>query len=119
MTDGNYINIGGVKFNKNDIKSSEKIQKDGFQLISVFMKDGTKVVFPNQSAKNESAITQNEIIKHHSSGFKISMDGNIEPAIGTPGGIEIGGYDEKTGEYETEFYRMKGAEITGTDKQDS
>ena len=34
MTDNNSINIGGVKFNKNDVAKSEVIKQDGKVFIS-------------------------------------------------------------------------------------
>ena len=58
MADSNSINIGGVKFNKADIKSAGTVEREGKTLNSVFLKDGTQVVFPNQSEKNESSVEQ-------------------------------------------------------------
>ena len=51
MADNNNINIGGVKFNKTDVVKSEVVKKDGKELNSVFLRDGTKMVYPNQAEK--------------------------------------------------------------------
>ena len=48
MLDNNNINIGGVRFNKDDVQKSEVIKKDGKEMNSVFLNDGTQVVYPNQ-----------------------------------------------------------------------
>ena len=50
MIDNNNINIGGVRFNKNDVQKSEIIKQDGKEMNSVFLNDGTQVVYPNQKA---------------------------------------------------------------------
>ena len=56
MLDNNSINIGGVRFNKNDVQKSEVIKQDGKEMNSVFLNDGTQVVYPNQKAENELLI---------------------------------------------------------------
>lgn len=92
MTDSNSINIGGVKFNKNDVAKSEVIkQEDGVLKNSVFLKDGTHIVYPNQSAKNES------LISIHSN----DDSGNPENK-----------------EFTVDFYRISNAEIIGTERKD-
>ena len=53
------VKIGGVTFNKADVKSSEVIVKDGKKINSVFLQDGTHVEFPTQSADNKSSVSQN------------------------------------------------------------
>ena len=58
MADGNTIKIGGVQFNKADIKSSEVIVKDGKKVNSVFLQDGTHIEFPTQSENNQSSVSQ-------------------------------------------------------------
>ena len=52
------VKIGGVTFNKADVKSSEVIVKDGKKINSVFLQDGTHVEFPTQSENNQSSVSQ-------------------------------------------------------------
>ena len=47
MTDSNNINIGGVRFNKQDVAKVETIKQNGKVMNSVFLRDGTHMVFPN------------------------------------------------------------------------
>lgn len=44
MLDNNSINIGGVRFNKNDVQKSEVIKQDGKEMNSVFLNDGTSCI---------------------------------------------------------------------------
>ena len=97
MPDNNNINIGGVRFNKQDVQKSEVIKQDGKELNSVFLNNGTKVVYPNQADKNESFVE----IKTHSS--------QVTNKYGTVH------HTSKS----TDFYRLNGAEVTGTDKSDT
>ena len=61
------VKIGGVTFNKADVKSSEVIVKDGKKINSVFLQDGTHVEFPNQSANNKSSVSQQNSIYNQAS----------------------------------------------------
>ena len=108
------IIIGGVSFNKADIKSSEKIQKDGKTLNSVFLNDGTHVVFPNQSEGNQSTISQKNLVTSQPTiGYGLSWQNDYEigPYIKQE---DIEHPDKKV----TTFERLSGAEITGTDAED-
>lgn len=92
MTDSNSVNIGGVRFNKNDVVKSEVIKQEGeVPKNSVFLRDGTQIVFPNQSAKNESLI---------------SIHANDDS--GNP----------ENKEFTVDFYRISNAEIIGTERKD-
>ena len=114
MPDNNTIKIGGVQFNKADVKSSEVIVKDGKKVNSVFLQDGTHVEFPTQSEGNQSSITQGNRV-YSKPTYKY-------------------GYNIKTGEHDyhltyetkedsskkvTSFNRMTGAKITGTENEDT
>lgn len=116
MPSNKTVKIGGVTFNKADVKLSKVIKKDGKTINSVFLKDGTHIEFPNQAADNRSRVDQ----LNASSG---SSDFTYEY-----------GYNWESGEYEqhwtthsrkddptekiTLFKRMRGAKITGTEKRD-
>ena len=41
MADNNSINIGGVRFNQQDVKKSEVVKQGDKQMNSVFLNDGT------------------------------------------------------------------------------
>ncbi len=113
MADGNTIKIGGVKFNKADVKSSEVIVKDGKKINSVFLKDGTHVEFPNQSENNKSSVSQSNSA-HYEPGAHVGfnpMTGNVGPHISLD-------KVEDTSVKVTSFNRMTGAKITGTENED-
>lgn len=120
MSEPNRISIGGVSFNKNDVKTSEVIKQDGKEMNSVFLRDGTHLVFPNQAGKNESYVQMTDKVKHKDgpvgyslSDDKIGINYGVDPTM-----IDISGKDVKTGDVSIGFYRMKGAQISGTDKAD-
>lgn len=108
------IKIGGVTFDKVDVKSSETILKDGKKINSVFLQDGTHIEFPNQAAKNQSSISQeNYKTSDFSYGFGYNMrSGEFEPHLSTT-------TKEDPSRKVTNFNRMSGAKITGTEKEDS
>lgn len=120
MTDNNSISIGGVKFNKNDVAKSEVIKKDGKELNSVFLRDGTKMVYPNQSEKNESIVSMTDKTRTEKSPFGYSVtEGEFVVDYGyDPTVININKKEVKTGDVSVDFYRVNGAEITGTKKED-
>ena len=60
MADNNTIKIGGVSYNKETVKSSEVIVKDGKKVNSVFLKDGTHIEYPTQSENNKSTVSQSD-----------------------------------------------------------
>ncbi len=95
----NDINIGGVNFRKDDVKSSEVISSEGKQLNSVFLNDGTHIVYPDQDASKNSTVTQY----------------NLSDVFGSN---QNGDYYYK-GLKGTDFERISGAEITGTDARDT
>lgn len=116
MADSNSINIGGVKFNKADIKSAGTVEREGKTLNSVFLKDGTQVVFPNQSEKNESSVEQHNHVTSkpvQKYGMHMSVDGEME--MGWYMGTERTEHPDKK---VTTFNRMAKAEITGTENED-
>lgn len=110
----NTMKIGGVSFNKNDVKSSEQIQKDGKTLNSVFLKDGTQVVFPNQSEGNQAEITQRygqkQVFDYHF-GYQASS-GEVKYHYG-PRMVE------DKDKVITDANNLYGLEITGTEKADT
>ncbi len=97
----NNVNIGGVNFRKDDVKSSEVISREGEQLNSVFLNDGTHIVYPNQDESKNPTVAQYELQ---------NMAGSHKD-----GGLHY----YSTGNYSTDFERISGAEITGTDKKDT
>lgn len=115
MADNN-INIGGVNFNKNDVAKSEIVKTDdGKESYSVFLRDGTKMVYPKQADKNESVVSMFDKTEKSPIGFSVAdgefkMDYGTDPTMINP--------EHKTGDVEIDFYRLNGAEITGTNKKD-
>lgn len=120
MPENNNINIGGVRFNKKDVAKFETIKQDGKVSNSVFLRDGTHMVFPNQAAKNESVVSMHDEVKTEKSPFGYSMSsGEFGVDTGTdPTMINIGGKEVETGNVDIDFYRLKNAQIIGTNKQD-
>ena len=57
----NDVNIGGVNFRKDNIKSSEVIERDGEQFNSVFLNDGTHIVYPDQDTSKNSTVVQYDL----------------------------------------------------------
>lgn len=116
MADNN-INIGGVKFNKSDVAKSEVVKNDdGKVSYSVFLRDGTKMVYPKQADKNESVVSMFDKTYKSPYGYsvaddKFKMDYGIDPTMINP--------EYKTGEVKIDFYRLNGAEITGTNNKDN
>lgn len=115
MSEPNRISIGGVSFDRNDVKTSEVIKQDGKVMNSVFLRDGTHLVFPNQAGKNESYVKMKDKIEHINGpvGYSLSKEEvginfGVDPTM-----IDLSGKDVKTG-VSIDFYRMKGAQITGT-----
>lgn len=115
MADNN-INIGGVNFNKNDVAKSEIVKSDdGKESYSVFLRDGTKMVYPKQADKNESVVSMFDKTEKSSIGYSVA-DGEFKIDYGTdPTMINP---ERKTGDVEIDFYRLNGAEVTGTNKKD-
>ena len=105
MTDGNSINIGGVRFDKQSVQTSEVVQKDGQQMNSVFLNDGTQVVYPNQDAKKEATINQS---------FEINM---VDIRRGPQDHEKV--WVENKDKATTTFNNLENAQITGTDKKDN
>ena len=53
----NYINIGGVKFNSNDIDQQQTlIKENGAIRYSVFLRNGVHLEFPKQKAENNASV---------------------------------------------------------------
>jgi len=98
------VKIGGVTFNKSDVKSSEVVEKDGKKMNSVFLQDGTHVEFPTQSTYNESSISQ------HNATYKVCKQGILHATV-----EEMEDPTKKV----TDFHRMSGATITGTENEDT
>lgn len=119
MPNNDNISIGGVRFNKQDVQKSETIKQDGKVMNSVFLRDGTQMVFPNQAAKNESVVSMHDKVEKERSGIGIDMNsGSVTVNYGQPGVIGLGDKEVKTGNVDIDFYRLKDAQITGTNKQD-
>ena len=97
----NNVNIGGVNFKKDNVKSSEVIERNGEQLNSVFLNDGTHIVYPDQDSSKNPTVAQYDLV---------NMGGNNHDG-------DLHYY--KTGNYSTDFERISGAEITGTDARDT
>ncbi len=109
----NTIKIGGVKFNKADVKSSEVIVKDGKKVNSVFLQDGTHLEFPTQSAENKSSVTQGNhtySVPAYKHGFN-TRTGKMEMYWTTE-------QKEDPSVKVTQLNRMTGAKITGTENEE-
>ena len=91
----NNISIGGVKFNKHDVQKSEQIEKDGKVLNSVFLKDGTQIVFPEQKAEDKVSVEQYN-----------SQHNNEYDDLNT------------ANDYHTRIFHMSDAQVIGTKKED-
>ena len=120
MADNNNINIGGVKFNKTDVVKSEVVKKDGKELNSVFLRDGTKMVYPNQAEKNESIVSMTDKTRTEKSpfGYSVAEDEFVVDYGYDPTVINLNKKEVKTGNVSVDFYRINGAEITGTKKEE-
>ena len=100
------IVIGGVTFNKNDVKSSQVVKKDGQELNSVFLKDGTHLEFPTQSKENEAIVHQQFGTKKVT---RATGNKHVPVRVDT---VEDRSYRETTIE------RMSDTKITGTANKD-
>ena len=107
MLDNNNINIGGVRFNKNDVQKSEVIKQDGKEMNSVFLNDGTQVVYPNQKAENDASIMQNN-------GTKMEWVPNNKSNNAAYKSVA----KEDSSYKETTFNKLENAQITGTKGKD-
>ena len=107
MLDNNSINIGGVRFNKNDVQKSEVIKQDGKEMNSVFLNDGTQVVYPNQKAENDASIMQ-------TFGKKSEWVPNDRPNNAAYKSVTVEDQSYK----ETTFNKLENAQITGTKGKD-
>ncbi len=107
MLDNNNINIGGVRFNKNDVQKSEVIKQDGKEMNSVFLNDGTQVVYPNQKAENDASIMQKNGTK-----FEWVPNNKSNNAAYKSVAKEDSSYKETT------FNKLENAQITGTKGKD-
>lgn len=107
MLDNNNINIGGVRFNKNDVQKSEVIKQDGKEMNSVFLNDGTQVVYPNQKAENDASIMQKNGTK-----FEWVPNNKSNNAAYKSVAKEDSSYKETT------FNKLENAQITGTAGKD-
>ena len=102
MIDNNNINIGGVRFNKNDVQKSEVIKQDGKEMNSVFLNDGTQVVYPNQKTENDASIMQKNGTK-----FEWVPNNKSNNAAYKSVAKEDSSYKETT------FNKLENAQITG------
>ena len=107
MLDNNNINIGGVRFNKNDVQKSEVIKQDGKEMNSVFLNDGTQVVYPNQKTENDASIMQKNGTK-----FEWVPNNKSNNAAYKSVAKEDSSYKETT------FNKLENAQITGTKGKD-
>ena len=107
MLDNNNINIGGVRFNKNDVQKSEVIKQDGKEMNSVFLNDGTQVVYPNQKAENDASIMQK-----NGTNFEWVPNDRSNNAAYKSVAKEDSSYKETT------FNKLENAQITGTKGKD-
>lgn len=121
MPDNNTIKIGGVTFNKADVKSSEVVVKDGKKMNSVFLQDGTHVEFPTQSADNKSSIYQNNHVQKEV-GVSYGPHLDYGPFSGHTGDLKVGPHvttkSKVTQDKVTDFNRITDATITGTENAD-
>ncbi|MBR1680433.1 hypothetical protein IJ707_01435 [bacterium] len=115
------IKIGGVTFNKADVKSSEVIVKDGKKINSVFLQDGTHVEFPTQSADNQSSVYQKNHVQREV-GVSYGPHLDYGPFSGNTGEFKMGPHittkSKVTQDKVTDFNRITDATITGTENAD-
>lgn len=115
------VKIGGVTFNKEDVKSSKVVIKDGKKMNSVFLQDGTHIEYPKQKESNQSAVDQKNHVKHKV-GVSVGPHLDYGPFSGNTGDLKFGPHvamkNEVTSDKDTSFYRIKGATITGTENTD-
>ena len=107
MSENQSINIGGVRFNSQDVKKSEVIKQNGQEMNSVFLNDGTHVVFPNQDAKNDASILQqngHKAVKRENTHY--NRGGQFYDIV------------EDSSYKETTFNKLDNAQITGTEGKD-
>jgi len=98
----NNIKIGEVSFNKKDIAKTEKTQKDGQTINTVFLKDGTKLSYPEQNPENNA---------------NVSVFDKTDIQVFYSGDQEV--YTEMSnGKFEVHFTKLDSAEITGTKNED-
>lgn len=58
LTPTDYVNIGGVRFNSNDIKQKQTLINDnGAIRYSVFLKNGVHLEYPKQDVRNNASVT--------------------------------------------------------------
>lgn len=107
MLDNNSINIGGVRFNKNDVQKSEIVKQDGKEMNSVFLNDGTQVVYPDQKAENDASIMQKN-------GTKMEWVPNNKSNNAAYKSVA----KEDSSYKETTFNKLENAQITGTKGKD-
>ncbi len=55
------INIGGVEFNSNAIKSSKEVENNGKKSFIVSFKNGTTIEYPQQAKKNDAKVVGGKI----------------------------------------------------------
>lgn len=107
MADNNSINIGGVRFNQQDVKKSEVVKQGDKQMNSVFLNDGTHVVYPDQNPKNDASIMQQNGKKYT---WELNPRGNNATFVSVA--------NEDSSYKETTFNKVDGAQITGTEGRD-
>lgn len=103
----NCVNIGGVRFNKQDVSKTEVIKQGDQQMNSVFLNDGTHIVYPEQDAKNDASVMQNYGKK---SQWVPNNRGSNSAFVSVT--------EEDTSYRETTFNKLEGAQITGTEGRD-
>ena len=112
--DNNTTIIGGITFKTSDIKSSQVIVRDGQEINSVFLQDGTRIEFPTQSTENRASVSQSGT-SHVEPDLRYGVNpvnGEVEPHIW---------FESVNDETRRQilFSGINGAVITGTDKQDN
>ena len=106
MLDNNNINIGGVRFNKNDVQKSEVIKQDGKEMNSVFLNDGTSCISKPKSWK---------WCKHYEKKrYKIWWVPNNKSNNAAYKSVA----KEDSSYKETTFNKLENAQITGTKGKD-
>lgn len=84
MTGPEKISIGGISFYKNDVKEYQVKNKGNESINTVFMKDGTKVEYFDQSPDKKASIMMGyDMAKNNTKGIKFS-NCNLHSLTGTP-----------------------------------
>ena len=76
--------IGGVKFNESSVKSSEKVIRRGLEYNSVYLNDGTNILFRDQDPENDAEVRDYSAENRDSAEGKKKMNDIVENTMEKP-----------------------------------